>query len=270
MPVFRLSLLSLLAALSGSALAQVDTTADCGSTDASALNTDTSDLPAYYQHWHWVPNSHLSEASKCGLTPGCQGRFIEPLRDWEGANQAPVRAPLNVSADTIESVGSKATMTGDVQLRKGDLSLDAGYAQYNRSNSTVMLRDNVVLRQPGVLLRGQYAQIDTNKGFGELEQAEILSFDTGARGTAGRISRPGYTRFELETASYTQCTPDNETWSLHADSIELDYESGRGVARGTSIRVYDFPVFYSPYLNFPVDDRRATGFLFPSFRFPWR
>ncbi|MFT6552278.1 MAG: LPS-assembly protein [Zhongshania marina] len=265
MPVFRLSLLSLLAALSGSALAQVDTTADCGSTDASALNTDTSDLPAYYQHWHWVPNSHLSEASKCGLTPGCQGRFIEPLRDWEGANQAPVRAPLNVSADTIESVGSKATMTGDVQLRKGDLSLDAGYAQYNRSNSTVMLRDNVVLRQPGVLLRGQYAQIDTNKGFGELEQAEILSFDTGARGTAGRISRPGYTRFELETASYTQCTPDNETWSLHADSIELDYESGRGVARGTSIRVYDFPVFYSPYLNFPVDDRRATGFLFPSF-----
>ena len=185
MPVFRLSLLSLLAALSGSALAQVDTTADCGSTDASALNTDTSDLPAYYQHWHWVPNSHLSEASKCGLTPGCQGRFIEPLRDWEGANQAPVRAPLNVSADTIESVGSKATMTGDVQLRKGDLSLDAGYAQYNRSNSTVMLRDNVVLRQPGVLLRGQYAQIDTNKGFGELEQAEILSFDTGARGTAG-------------------------------------------------------------------------------------
>lgn len=155
-------------------------------------------------------------------------------------------------------------MTGDVQLRKGDLSLDAGYAQYNRSNSTVMLRDNVVLRQPGILLRGQFAQIDTNKGLGELQQAEILSFATGARGTAGRIARPDYDRFELEQASYTQCTPDNETWSLHADSIVLDYDSGRGVARGTSIRVYDIPVFYSPYLNFPVDDRRATGFLFPS------
>lgn len=265
MPVFRLSLLSLLAALSGTAFAQVNTTADCGSTNASALNTDTSDLPAYYQHWHWVPNSHLSEASKCGLTPGCQGRFIEPVRDWDGADKTPLRAPLNVSADTIESIGAKATMTGDVQLRKGDLSLDAGYAQYNRSNSTVMLRDNVVLRQPGILLRGQFAQIDTNKGFGELEQAEILSFDTGARGTAGRISRPSYSHFELEQASYTQCTPDNETWSLHADSIELDYDSGRGVARGTTIRVYDIPVFYSPYLNFPVDERRATGFLFPSF-----
>lgn len=265
MPVFRLSLLSLLAALSGTAFAQVNTTADCGSTNASALNIGTSDLPAYYQHWHWVPNSHLSEASKCGLTPGCQGRFIEPVRDWDGADKTPLRAPLNVSADTIESIGAKATMTGDVQLRKGDLSLDAGYAQYNRSNSTVMLRDNVVLRQPGILLRGQFAQIDTNKGFGELEQAEILSFDTGARGTAGRISRPSYSHFELEQASYTQCTPDNETWSLHADSIELDYDSGRGVARGTTIRVYDIPVFYSPYLNFPVDERRATGFLFPSF-----
>jgi LPS-assembly protein len=264
MSAFRLILISLLAALPGSALAQVNAAADCGSTDASALNTDTSELPAYYQHWHWVPNSHLSESAKCGLSPGCQGRFIEPARNWEGADQTPLRAPLNVSADTIESIGDKATMTGDVQLRKGDLSLDAGYAQYNRSNNTVMLRDNVVLRQPGILLRGQFAEINTNKGLGELEQAEILSFDTGARGTARRISRPDYSRFELEQASYTQCTPDNETWSLHADSIVLDYDSGRGVARGTSIRVYDFPVFYTPYLNFPVDERRATGFLFPS------
>lgn len=243
MPAFRLLLISLLTALSGSALAQINATADCDSTDASARNADTSELPPYYQHWHWVPNSHLNEAAKCALNPGCQGRFIEPERDWEGADQTPLRAPLNVSADTIESVGDKATMTGDVQLRKGDLSLDAGYAQYNRSNDTVMLRDNVVLRQPGILLRGQFAEINTNKGLGELKQAEILSFDTGARGTAGRIRRPDYSRFELEQASYTQCTPDNETWSLHADSIVLDYDSGRGVARGTSIRIYDFPVF---------------------------
>ncbi|WP_295877050.1 LPS-assembly protein LptD [uncultured Zhongshania sp.] len=267
MPAFRLLLISLLTTLSGAAIAQVNTSADCGSTDASALNTDTSELPLYYQHWHWVPNSHLSDASKCGLSPGCQGRFIEPTRNWQGSDQSPLKAPLNVSADTIESVGTKATMTGDVQLRKGDLSLDAGYAQYNRSNNTVLLRDNVVLRQPGIMLRGEFAQIDTNKGLGSLEQAEILSFDTGARGTAGRIARPDYSRFELEQASYTQCTPDNETWSLHADSIDLDYDSGRGVARGTSIRVYDIPVFYTPYLNFPVDERRATGFLFPSIGF---
>ncbi|EIF43939.1 LPS-assembly protein [gamma proteobacterium BDW918] len=264
MPVLRLLTLALIATASSAALAQNTTPETCGDTSNAALSGDISNLPAYYQHWHWVPNSHLTKTARCGLTPGCQGRFIEPARNWDGAGITPLSAPLNVSADTIESIGAKATMTGDVQLRKGDLSLDAGYAQYNRSNSTVLLRDNVVLRQPGILLRGQFAQIDTNRGLGELQQAEILSFQTGARGTAERIARPDYSRFEMDGASYTQCTPDNETWSLHADSIVLDYDSGRGVARGTSIRVYDVPVFYSPYLNFPVDDRRATGFLFPS------
>ncbi len=264
MSVFRLATLFFIATACSAGLAQNTLPESCGDTSNTALSGDISELPAYYQHWHWVPNSHLSKSARCGLTPGCQGRFIEPARDWEGAGSDPLRAPLNVSADTIESLGSKATMTGDVQLRKGDLSLDAGYAQYNRSNSTVLLRDNVILRQPGILLRGQFAQIDTNRGLGELQQAEILSFQTGARGTAERIGRPDYSRFEMEGASYTQCTPDNETWSLHADSIVLDYDTGRGVARGTSIRVYDVPVFYSPYLNFPVDERRATGFLFPS------
>jgi LPS-assembly protein len=266
MPVFRFYILSVLTALASNAcFAQAETPADCENTSRIALNADISELSAYYQHWHWVPNLYLSENARCQLSPGCQGRFIEPARDWEGAGSKPLQAPLNVSADTIESLGVKATMTGDVQLRKGDLSLDAGYAQYNRSNNTVTLRDNVVLRQPGIMLRGEFAQIDTNRGLGELQQAEILSFQTGARGTAERIARPDYSRFEMEGASYTQCTPDNETWSLHADSIELDYNSGRGVARGTSIRIHDIPIFYSPYLNFPVDDRRATGFLFPSF-----
>ena len=262
----RLTISILFLALSTTAFGQdACQTLNSDASAAPQINLDTLSLPEYYRHWNWVPNDMLPSDARCQTSPGCEGRFIEPARDWIGADQDPATAPLNVASDTIESVGDQATMTGDVQLRKGNLSLDAGYAQYRRSDSTVLLRDNVTLRQPGVMMRGQFALIDTNRGLGELEQAEILSYDSGARGAAGRIARSDFGRFELSDASYTQCTPDNETWSLHAKEIELDFESGRGVAKGTSIRVYDIPVFYTPYLNFPVDDRRATGFLFPTF-----
>ena len=60
----------------------------------------------------------------------------------------------NIIFTSVESVGPKATMTGEVELRKGSLTLHAGYAQYDRGNSTVVLRDNVVLRQPGVRAHG--------------------------------------------------------------------------------------------------------------------
>lgn len=265
MPVFRLLPLLLMSCYSVTSLAQTLPTQRCGPVDTTQLSFDMARLPAYYQHWNWVPLQHLPESAHCDLAPGCAGRFVEPARDWNGSELSPNDAPLVVSADTIESLGDRATMAGDVQLRKGNLSLDAGYARYRRSDSIVMLRDDVVLRQPGFMLRGQRAELDTNQGLGELDQAEILSYQTGARGSAGRIARPAFGRFELEKASYTQCTPDNETWSLHADSIELDYDSGRGVARGTTVRIYDVPVLYTPYLNFPVDDRRSTGFLFPTF-----
>lgn len=263
MSVFRPILSLVLSAASLHSAA--DSPERCGPVSDAQLTANLSELPAYYQHWNWVPQSHLPAETTCELAPGCNGRFVEPRRDWSGADISPDKAPLVVSADTIESLGENATMSGDVQLRKGNLSLDAGFARYNRSDSTILLRDRVQLRQPGFMLRGELAELDTNRGLGKLEQAEILSYQTGARGAAGLIARPSFGLFALHEASYTQCTPDNETWSLHADTIELDYDSGRGVARGTSIRIYDYPVFYTPYLNFPVDDRRATGFLFPTF-----
>lgn len=264
MPVFRTLFLLAISGCSAVSLAQSEAGQSCGPISSADLNIDLSATPAYYQHWNWLPQEYLSAAARCNLTPGCAGRFVEPARNWDGAELPPTQAPLVVSADTIESLGDIATMEGDVQLRKGSLSLDAGYARYRRSDSSVMLRDQVVLRQPGFMLRGQSAEVEANQGLGELLDAEILSYQTGARGSARRISRPVFERFELDGASYTQCTPDNETWSLHAKRIELDYDSGRGVARGATVRIYDVPVFYTPYLNFPVDERRATGFLFPT------
>ncbi len=268
MPRFRLTFTTLLFSLiSLGTSAPAHSQGSCSALSSDNIKVNYSALIPYYRHWFWVPDDILGIPSDCHRAPGCQGRFVEPPRNWAGADLDPAIAPLEVSAENIESLNDSATMRGDVELRKGNLSLDAGYARYNRSNGHISLRDNVVLSQPGFILRGQTADLDTQNALGEMRQAEILSFETGARGTASRIARPSYGQFLLEGASYTQCTPDNETWSLHAGSIELDYESGRGVARNTAIKIQNIPVFYTPYLNFPIDDRRATGFLFPTLGF---
>jgi LPS-assembly protein len=43
----------------------------------------------------------------------------------------------------------------------------------------------------------------------------------------------------------------------------LDTNAGRGTARHATLRIRNLPVFYSPYLTFPLDDRRKSGFLVP-------
>src|SRR6202140_5963680 len=52
---------------------------------------------------------------------------------------------------------------------------------------------------------------------------------------------------------------------LHASSISLDATVQDGVARHVTMRFKDVPIFYTPYISFPLGDERKSGLLFPSF-----
>jgi LPS-assembly protein len=45
----------------------------------------------------------------------------------------------------------------------------------------------------------------------------------------------------------------------------LDQDEGIGKGHDVTFRVHDVPVFWLPYATFPLDDRRESGFLFPTF-----
>jgi len=40
---------------------------------------------------------------------------------------------------------------------------------------------------------------------------------------------------------------------------------GSAVARGAKLKFKGIPILYAPWFTFPIDDRRKTGFLYPSF-----
>ena len=64
---------------------------------------------------------------------------------------------------------------------------------------------------------------------------------------------------------YTSCPLGNEDWLLKAASISLDTKIQEGVARSVVMRFKDVPIFYTPYISFPLGDERKSGLLFPSF-----
>ena len=63
---------------------------------------------------------------------------------------------------------------------------------------------------------------------------------------------------------YSTCRPGQEDWSLKARHLEIDEKKGWGIARHARLRFGGVPVFYTPYLSFPIDDRRKSGLLVPS------
>ncbi len=233
-------------------------------TTRTAAAATPAAVVAIDNEWHWVPLAQLDDAERCRVETGCKGAYRQPPMDWPDARNPREQSPLRAEADRSEAVAERVELEGSVQLTRGDLRIHADHARYTRDTGLAHLTGNVRLYEPGLMLRGDEAEVDTRSGLGEVRQARVLDFDSGARAEARLLRRDSPSVITLEHASYTQCTPDDEVWSLRARRVTLNEESGRGSSRHTVLRLGRMPVFYSPYLNFPIDDRRLTGFLWPS------
>ena len=218
------------------------------------------------QSLDWYPIEELS-ASQRAITPVyCDGAYVEPNNQNPEAGQDIKSAPLRASAENSELKRNEhAKLSGNVDLAKGDMLLRADHASYDKLNDTLTAEGNIELREKGVLIRGESANINIGAGTGSLDDAEYVMHKAHARGAADQIVRESETIVRMRNGSYTHCSPPSKAWLLKASDIKLDQESGVGSARHARLRVANVPIFYWPYMTFPISNQRRSGLLFPSF-----
>jgi LPS-assembly protein len=69
----------------------------------------------------------------------------------------------------------------------------------------------------------------------------------------------------LEQATMSTCAPNTNTWAMKASELTFDTGKQKGSAKNVRFTIKDIPVLYSPYISFPLDKKRKTGFLLPSY-----
>ena len=84
------------------------------------------------------------------------------------------------------------------------------------------------------------------------------------RGSAESLERNEEGKYLLKHASATKCPDGNNDVVIEASEMEIDPDAGEGKAKNATLRFKNIPVFYSPVLYFPIDQRRRSGFLYPS------
>lgn len=222
--------------------------------------------PEDYSDLDWVPRDQLSDAQKAAIAPYCSGDYIEPPRVGRDDNTPFDELPIYASADSssFEQDQQTGTLEGDVVLRQGRLQAQSSQASFDQNNNLIRLDGNVRLRDQGVLVLGESAQMHVDTGEARVDQVRYVMHEANARGTAESLRRRDDAVIVMTDGSYTTCEPGSNTWSLHSDDIELDREKGWGEAKHVTLRVKDVPVFYTPYIYFPIDDRRQSGLLVPS------
>lgn len=173
---------------------------------------------------------------------------------------------IDFKADNAQLVDlGTSVFTGTVDVRRGGQQLNANRATYNQSTGMVTAQGDVHLRDSEMSIFGDQAEWDLNEDRGTLIDAKYQMKQMNARGEATHVNRQGTQSTHLKNAIYTTCMEDDDFWKLKANEVDLDHDEGVGRAYDVVLRMMDIPVFYTPYISFPISDERKSGFLIPSF-----
>lgn len=214
----------------------------------------------------WVPIQELTDEQKLLVRPSCCGAYVAPTRQEPEAQLEPHQAPIRVAADRVErNAAELTTLEGEVRMTQGYRSLQAECLRYDRATDEAEAEGQIIIREPGVLLHAERAQMNLESGDAQLDQAEFVLHEAQIRGRAENLERVGAGFLGLSDSSLTSCAPGQEDWVLKSSKFNLYPERHYGTARHARLKLFHVPVFYAPYLRFPIGDRRQTGFLFPSF-----
>lgn len=215
----------------------------------------------------WVPYHALTLDQKASVAPYCAGRFIAPPWNTHVAKTDDTAQPMALHATTLQySQTQPWHASGQVTLSYQDLLLGADSMRFNPNLQQGSLSTDVQFRLPGLLIEGSQANVDLQKGTARFFNAGYLLQETGFSGQASQIDtdNEGYS---LQQATMTPCDPFDPDWYVKSASLRIDSAKGIAIAHHARLNIGPVPIFYTPYLSFPIDDKRHTGFLSPSISF---
>ncbi|MDV2468988.1 LPS-assembly protein LptD [Acinetobacter chinensis] len=198
----------------------------------------------------------------------CSGAWITPV----SPEVKPVPADQATSTVTADyghyDPNGDSVLEGNVLIDQEGRQIRADKVTIDKTQTFANAQGRVQMAQAGLLAQSDQINYNLKTQKGELNNSFYISEEQHAHGRAEKIARTSENVVVMNNATYSTCPPDQSPgWKIQADQIELNQDTGRGTTRGTKLYVKNTPVLAVPYFNFPIDDRRTTGILTPSFGF---
>ncbi len=175
-------------------------------------------------------------------------------------------APIIMYARHLDANNrEQAQASGHVELFRADQHLATELIFYNPENREITMPVAVSYQDQQVWVRGEEAYYSFDNESGRFSTIDYGLTGSSANGSADWIELIGGHTSQLHRIVYTTCPGEHPDWELSARELELQHEKGIGVALGAKLKFKGIPILYIPWFSFPIDDRRKSGFLYPSF-----
>ncbi|HET7371499.1 MAG TPA: LPS assembly protein LptD, partial [Gammaproteobacteria bacterium] len=215
--------------------------------------------------WQIILAASLGAMTGVGYAAGPP--MICPLPPFEGL-PPPAANPddqtVTINADSAAAVREGVSVfTGDVDVVQGDRRLTADSLTYDSNQRSIFAEGDVLFGTPTLQVQGERGRYFLDTDLGTFHDAEFRLPERHGRGYASKIEMTGPGLSELHDVTYTTCPLGREDWALKTPEVELNRNTDVGYAYNATIRFYGVPIFYTPFISFPLSDRRKSGFLSP-------
>jgi lipopolysaccharide assembly outer membrane protein LptD (OstA) len=170
--------------------------------------------------------------------------------------QAPV---IEFDRNKNEIVGK-----GGVTISDSGVQVQADEGTFNTQTRQGVVKGNVVVSSSAGILGADSADLNVPNETGEFTNLKFEVEEGGFDVESAKARKVSEFDFELEDSSVTSChCPDGaKPWEIRSDSCKLTQE-GYAHSYDSSVYFEGLPIFYSPYLSFPVKNERASGLMPP-------
>ena len=210
------------------------------------FKTLTSQLP--YDPWE-----------NCNMQRGTKRDFVSQADKRE-------TSPMDVKSNYAEVFdGEIRNFVGNVKMSRADQQSSSNTANYDSVSQVLDMHGNVYYREDALALHSETAMLNLAADQAKLRNVQFISPETPLRGMAKLYNRQSKTLSQYQDVAFTSCRPGNQDWVIHTPELKINKTTGKGTAKNAWLEFKGAPVLYTPYISFPIDNRRLSGFLAPSF-----
>lgn len=150
----------------------------------------------------------------------------------------------------------------EVVITGGKTRLEADYVEFSNTTKEAFAQGNVLLISGNDTITCNAMKINLLTEMGTINQGTIFIQESNFYISGEKLRKTGEFTYDAKKGTITSCDGETPDWKITGKNIKVSID-GYGQASHAALWAKKMPVLYSPYLVFPVKNKRQTGFLVP-------
>ena len=172
---------------------------------------------------------------------------------------------LEIRADNQSQTGNEFKAEGNAEAERQKDLLKADTIIYDTINKNLSASGNVKYFEQDISVYSNAANYSSSKNEINFSKAQYHLSDKSGSGNADDIFIKNNKDIVLKNGTFSSCSIKNPDWELTSTTTTLYNDIDRGHSYNMLLKYKNVPVFYSPFISFPLSDERQSGILTPSF-----